>query len=54
MRLRDALRARRQAKERGRYEQERERRAALAGKDAQDEVKDVARKAGPISFPYSS
>ncbi|MDQ2909844.1 MAG: hypothetical protein M3R39_02345 [Actinomycetota bacterium] len=54
MKLRDALGARRRKTARKRYEQECARQTALQGQDAQDRVKDVAGKAGPMSFPYSS
>jgi hypothetical protein len=52
MGLRQALRARQQKKAHARSEQERERQAELNREDAQQRVRDVAKKTGPFAFPF--
>jgi hypothetical protein len=54
VKLLDRLRTRRQQKARRRHELEREQRKERQARDAQDAVVDVARQAGPTSFPFSS
>ena len=52
MGLRHALRARRHKKAHARYAQERERQAELNREDAQQRVREVANKTGPLVFPF--
>jgi hypothetical protein len=44
--------ARQQKKAHARYVQERARQAALNREDAQQRIKDVANKTGPLVFPF--